>query len=115
MKRYSSMKHKYHRTEAEDQADLMKALKELGLHIGLEQKIVLGSKTRTGRNECIRVDVGIFQNEELVACIEVKRGGKTFKKGTRQHRKYEELGLPYRYCFGENEIEDCVEWAKQFN
>ena len=107
--------HKKYRTEAEVQAELYAALKAESIEVGLEQKIVLSSKTRTGRNQSIRIDVGIFRDHFLVAVIEVKNSPSDIppeKSKSRQRRKYEELGLPYKYCMNIRQIEKTVSWAK---
>lgn len=62
-------------------------------------------KTASGRTA--RVDVAIFEHDELAAIIEIKtyrRGRSAARRwwGTKQAAKYRSLGVPVRLVYGEN-------------
>ena len=79
----------------------------------MEQNFKLKTKTKTGRNQKIRVDVVVLDSKDnCVFAIEVKNTSRTDQSHTRQYQKYTDLGLPFDYCFGEDEVEGVCMRAK---
>jgi hypothetical protein len=59
-------------TEAEIQAILYAKLTAAGLVVGLEQNVHIEGETRFGKRQKIRIDVAIFDEHQIIGCIEVK-------------------------------------------
>lgn len=105
------------KSEATIQADLYIALKARGLNVILEQPIPLaGWGTRFNKSGKIRVDILVMDGDNYAVCaIEMKnKQGYIPPDGSRQLRKYQALGIPFRYCSGYDEFDDVVNWACGF-
>lgn len=104
-------------TEADLQFLLGQKLQDAGFHVYFEQTFKLPAKanlktSNRGKPQRIRVDIVLVKSGAIKGFIEVKNYTKPSYSKTRQRRKYQEMGVPYCFCWNENFIDKTVEWAK---
>lgn len=92
-------------SEADVQAELYMAAKQAGLDLKLEINL--------GKNY-LSADAAFYDSQDRIyALVEVKRsvGNGRTKTQSRQYKKYEASGLPWRYCLGRDQIKDTIQWV----
>lgn len=96
-------------TEFEIQAQLLFALRELGLNVRGEVK-----SAYEGRST-VRFDLAVFKDGQLTGIIEVRKSPikhKTTWGQTRQGLRYASFGVPVRIVYGPQEAHMLVEQAR---
>lgn len=106
-------------TEAEIQFELGNRLLEKGYSVYFERNFDLPFYKKTKRKNKVsqlRADIVVAHNHNVVCLIEVKNHLSEGSTDTRQHYKYESLGIPFFFCWNEDYMEEALEFClKVFN